>query len=72
MPDDRFFAIPVNIKVVSDYSCRAGNCKTCAVKVLAGDPEHRDSALSAAEREDLRLMCTCVSRARSDHLALEI
>ncbi|MCZ6724196.1 MAG: 2Fe-2S iron-sulfur cluster-binding protein [Gammaproteobacteria bacterium] len=58
--------------VSSAYSCRAGNCKSCAVKVLAGDPEHRDSALSMAERTDYGLMCPCVSRAKSDHLVLDI
>ncbi len=57
--------------VDAPFSCRVGNCKTCAVKVLAGEPDHRDSALSAAEREDYRLMCPCVSRA-SAHLALDI
>ena len=39
------------------------DCKSCAVKVLAGEPDHRDSALSTAEREEHRLMCPCVSRA---------
>lgn len=58
--------------VDAPFSCRAGNCKTCAVEVLHGEPDHRDSALSPAERETLRLMCTCVSRATSDHLALNI
>ncbi len=54
------------------FSCRVGTCKTCKVKVLAGEPEHRDSALSVVEREDYGLICPCVSRARSDHLALDI
>ena len=58
--------------VDSPYSCKAGNCKSCAVKVLDGEPEHRDSALSTAEREDYQMMCPCVSRARGDHLALDI
>jgi ferredoxin-NADP reductase/predicted pyridoxine 5'-phosphate oxidase superfamily flavin-nucleotide-binding protein len=58
--------------VNSAYSCGAGNCKTCAVKVLSGEPEHRDSALSTAERTDYQLMCPCVSRAKSDHLVLDI
>jgi ferredoxin-NADP reductase len=56
----------------SPYSCKAGNCKSCVVKVLDGEPEHMDSALSVAEREDYQLMCPCVSRARGDHLALDI
>lgn len=58
--------------VESPYSCKAGNCKSCAVKVLDGEPDHRDSALSSAEREDYRLICPCVSRAKGDRLSLDI
>jgi ferredoxin-NADP reductase/predicted pyridoxine 5'-phosphate oxidase superfamily flavin-nucleotide-binding protein len=53
-------------------SCRAGTCGTCAVKVLAGTPEHRDSALSEAERERAGLMCLCVSRAQSSDLTIDL
>lgn len=58
--------------VDAHYSCDAGNCRTCAVKVLAGEPEHRDSALSDSERSDQRLMCPCVSRAQGDSLVLDV
>lgn len=58
--------------VEAPFSCKAGNCKTCAVAVLAGEPDHRDSTLSAIERGRHRLMCPCVSRAMGDHLALDI
>ena len=58
--------------VEAPHSCRAGNCKTCAVKVLEGEPEHRDSALSSAEREEQGLMCPCVSRARGKRLVLDL
>jgi ferredoxin-NADP reductase/predicted pyridoxine 5'-phosphate oxidase superfamily flavin-nucleotide-binding protein len=54
------------------YSCRAGSCKTCAVKVLDGDPDHRDSALSPAERERHHLMCPCISRAKGERLVLDL
>jgi ferredoxin-NADP reductase/predicted pyridoxine 5'-phosphate oxidase superfamily flavin-nucleotide-binding protein len=54
------------------FSCKAGNCKTCATIVLAGEPEHRDSALSEEERGEQRLMCPCISRATSDYLVLDI
>jgi ferredoxin-NADP reductase/predicted pyridoxine 5'-phosphate oxidase superfamily flavin-nucleotide-binding protein len=54
------------------YSCRSGSCKTCTVKLLDGEPDHRDSALSAAEREQDRLFCPCVSRAHGDNLVLDI
>lgn len=58
--------------VDAPYSCNAGNCKTCAVKVLAGKPEHRDSALTDMEREQSQLICPCVSRSNSEKLTLDI
>jgi len=54
------------------YSCRAGNCKTCAVKLLEGEPDHHDDALSKTEREQNQLFCPCVSRAQGDKLVLDI
>ena len=53
-------------------SCRAGNCGTCAVKVLEGEPNHRDSALTPAERKSAGMMCICVSRANSTALTLDL
>ena len=58
--------------VDAPFSCNAGVCKTCAVKVLEGVPDHRDFALSEAEREEYSLMCPCVSRAAGDHLVLDV
>ena len=58
--------------VRAPFDCGAGNCKTCAVRVLEGIPEHRDSALSDAERERGKLMCICVSRAKTDRLVLDL
>ncbi|MEH6470910.1 MAG: 2Fe-2S iron-sulfur cluster-binding protein [Halopseudomonas sp.] len=54
------------------YSCKTGQCKTCAIKVLDGEPEHRDTALSGDERNSLQLMTPCVSRAKTDHLVLDL
>jgi ferredoxin-NADP reductase/predicted pyridoxine 5'-phosphate oxidase superfamily flavin-nucleotide-binding protein len=53
-------------------SCRTGSCRTCAVKVLAGTPEHRDVTLSDDERRHEQLMCLCVSRASSPALTLDL
>ncbi len=53
-------------------SCRAGTCGTCSVKVIDGTPEHRDTALTTAERVQASLMCICVSRASSPTLTLDI
>lgn len=54
------------------YSCKTGECRACAVKVLAGDPLHLDNALSKAEQENKQLMCPCVSRAHTADLTLDI
>ena len=58
--------------VEAPAGCRGGSCGTCAVKVLAGEPEHRDTALSDAERAQAGLMCICVSRARGAELTLDL
>jgi ferredoxin-NADP reductase len=53
-------------------SCQQGICGTCEVRVLGGEVDHRDSILSAAERATNETMMTCVSRARSSRLVLDI
>jgi hypothetical protein len=40
--------------------------------VLAGQPEHRDSVLSAEERLAGDTMMTCVSRCRGSRLVLDL
>nr|WP_281380639.1 2Fe-2S iron-sulfur cluster-binding protein [Chelatococcus caeni] len=52
--------------------CRAGTCGTCAVKVIAGTPDHRDSVLTPDERDRAGLMCICVSRAATERLVLDL
>ena len=58
--------------IVVPASCRSGTCASCAVKVLDGTPEHRDAALTDAQRDRAGLMCICVSRARTQSLALDL
>jgi ferredoxin-NADP reductase len=53
-------------------SCQQGVCGTCEVRVLSGEVDHRDSILSATERAANETMMTCISRARSPRLILEI
>jgi ferredoxin-NADP reductase/nitrite reductase/ring-hydroxylating ferredoxin subunit len=53
-------------------SCEQGSCGTCAVTVLDGEPDHRDVFLNATERERGDRMLSCVSRALSDRLVLDI
>jgi ferredoxin-NADP reductase/predicted pyridoxine 5'-phosphate oxidase superfamily flavin-nucleotide-binding protein len=54
------------------YECRAGTCGTCAIRVIDGEPEHRDAVLTDAERNRGRKMCICVSRAKSARLVLDL
>ncbi|MDL4821480.1 PDR/VanB family oxidoreductase [Actinomadura opuntiae] len=53
-------------------SCREGTCGTCETAVLDGEPDHRDSVLTEAERADGGFMMICVSRARTPRLTLEL
>jgi vanillate O-demethylase ferredoxin subunit len=56
--------------VLSD--CRRGECGVCMTAVVRGIPDHRDSTLTAAEREAGRLICPCVSRSTSDEIVLQL
>ena len=71
-PDISILDAMLEAGIDAPYSCGTGNCKTCAVKVVAGDPEHRDSVLTEFERQESQLMCPCVSRAVGDTLILDI
>lgn len=53
-------------------SCRKGVCGACEVPVLQGIPEHLDSVMDDAEKDRLRVMYPCVSRARTAELVLDI
>lgn len=54
------------------YSCKTGECKSCAVKVLQGAPQHNDNSLSEQEKTEQGLMCPCVSRSLDDYLILDV
>ena len=58
--------------VAAPSGCRSGTCGTCRVRVLEGEPEHRDSALGDAERSPGNWMCICVSRAKGTELTLDL
>ena len=53
-------------------SCRTGVCGTCEVRVVQGTPQHLDSVMSDADKDDLGVMYPCVSRAVSDKLVLDV
>ena len=57
--------------IAVDFDCCLGECGTCAVTVLAGEPDHRDHVLSDAARANGKI-CLCVSRAKSEALVLDL
>lgn len=52
--------------------CRGGACGECLTQVLAGEPEHRDHFLTAAEKSNGDRIMPCVSRSISPLLTIDI
>ena len=55
--------------IVVPSSCESGTCGTCRTRCLGGVPDHRDYILDEDETGEIM---TCVSRARSDRLVLDL
>jgi ferredoxin-NADP reductase/DMSO/TMAO reductase YedYZ heme-binding membrane subunit len=53
-------------------SCRKGVCGTCEVRIVEGKPVHLDSVMPDEEKDSLRVMYPCVSRAEGTQLVLDI
>lgn len=53
-------------------SCEQGACGTCIATVLEGEPDHQDVYLNGSERAAGDRILTCVSRARSGRLVLDL
>lgn len=53
-------------------SCEQGACGTCVATVIEGKVDHQDVHLNATERAANDRMITCVSRALSDRLVLDL
>ncbi|MFT7561850.1 MAG: ferredoxin-NADP reductase [Flavobacteriales bacterium] len=54
------------------HSCKMGECRSCVVKVVQGEPVHLDNCLSDDERSKQKLMCPCVSRSQGESLHIDI
>lgn len=53
-------------------SCEQGACGTCLTTVIEGLPDHNDVYLNATEKARNDRILTCVSRAKSNRLVLDI
>jgi ferredoxin len=53
-------------------SCEQGACGTCLATVIEGEVDHQDVYLSATEHRSNTKMTTCISRAKSARLVLDL
>ncbi|MCQ6281200.1 PDR/VanB family oxidoreductase [Bacillus sp. EB600] len=58
--------------IEAPYSCKIGGCGSCQVDVLDGEVDHRDMFLSDTERKETNVILTCVSRAKTGCLVLDL
>jgi len=65
---DSLLAAGINV----EHSCCEGVCGSCETRVLEGEPDHRDSVLSAKERASNKVIMVCVSGCKSSRLVLDI
>lgn len=68
--NETFLDALINAEIDVPYSCKTGQCKTCSVPVVEGEPEHFDACLTEAERNTH--MCLCVSRAKTQAITLDL
>ena len=71
-PDSTLYQTLNAAKVAVPFSCEEGICGSCETRVIEGEPDHRDSVLTAAERAANRVMMVCVSGCKSERLVLDL
>lgn len=54
------------------HDCEEGFCASCETRVIEGEPDHRDTVLSPAERAANKTVMICVGRCRGDRLVLDL
>jgi ferredoxin-NADP reductase len=74
VPPDRSILDLVRERVDAEYpySCTEGYCGSCATRVVAGLPDHRDDILTEDERAQNKIMMICVGRSRTARLVLAL
>ncbi len=58
--------------VQAPYSCENGYCGTCEAVLLDGEPDHRDTYLTDAEKAESFTLMICVSRCAGGRLILDL
>lgn len=71
-PDTTLHKRLIEINANVPFSCEEGICGSCETKVLEGEPDHRDSVLTDAERASNKAMMVCVSGCKSARLVLDL
>ncbi|HTI66635.1 MAG TPA: PDR/VanB family oxidoreductase [Caulobacteraceae bacterium] len=71
-PDQSLLEAIEAVGVQAPYLCRGGACGQCMTRVIAGEPDHRDDVLTPEERAAGELIMTCVSRAKTPRLVLDL
>ncbi len=71
-PEKSLLDVLTEANVAVPSICKGGACGSCAVRVLDGEPDHRDFVLSEAEREAGDQMLVCVSRSKNALLTLDL
>ncbi|GGK62063.1 PDR/VanB family oxidoreductase [Nocardia camponoti] len=61
----------LDVRPDQPYSCRQGFCRTCVVRVVDGEVDHREHTLSEDEHAS-GAMLTCVSRCAGTRLVLDL
>jgi vanillate monooxygenase ferredoxin subunit len=70
-PEDSILDVLLRNGVDAPSSCQQGICGECVVRVLAGEPDHRDDVLTDDEHAQ-GLFTPCTSRARGPRIELDL
>lgn len=71
-PDKSILDVLIEAGLDPLHDCRKGECGVCAVDVVSGVPDHRDSILSDSEKAAGKIMQICISRSKSPRLVLDL
>jgi cytochrome P450/ferredoxin-NADP reductase len=71
-PGERIVDALRRVGVEVPVSCEQGVCGSCETQVVAGEPDHRDSVLSAEEKAANKSMMVCCGGCKGDRLVLDL